>query len=73
MVETSAETDGLINGEYKNVASDITELILDNAISMKPEMTYADKQQEKLKAAVKEARNKIKERETIKRQKQKET
>lgn len=69
MVETSAETDGLINGEYKNVASDITELILDNAISMKPEMTYADKQQEKLKAAVKEARNKIKERETIKRQK----
>lgn len=69
MVETSAETDGLINGEYKNVASDITELILDSAISMKPEMTYADKQQEKLKAAVKEARNKIKERETIKRQK----
>ena len=69
MVETSAETDGLINGEYKNVASDITELILDNAISMKPEMTYADRQQEKLKAAVKEARNKIKERETIKRQK----
>lgn len=69
MVETSAETDGLINGEYKNVASDITELILDNAISMKPEMTYADKQQEKLKAAVKEARNKIKERETIKKQK----
>lgn len=69
MVETSAETDGLINGEYKNVASDITELILDNAISMKPEMTYADKQQEKLKAAVKDARNKIKERETIKRQK----
>ncbi|WP_306473345.1 hypothetical protein [Mogibacterium diversum] len=69
MVETSAETDGLINGEYKNVASDITELILDNAISMKPEMTYADKQQEKLKAAVKEAKNKIKERETIKRQK----
>lgn len=69
MVETSAETDGLINGEYKNVASDITELILDNAISMKPEMTYADKQQEKLKEAVKEARNKIKERETIKRQK----
>ena len=69
MVETSAETDGLINGEYKNVASDITELILDNAISMKPEMTYADKQQEKLKDAVKEARNKIKERETIKRQK----
>lgn len=69
MVETSAETDGLINGEYKNVASDITELILDNAISMKPEMTYADKQQEKLKAAVKEARNKIKEREIIKRQK----
>ena len=69
MVETSAETDGLINGEYKNVASDITELILDNAISMKPEMPYADKQQEKLKAAVKEARNKIKERETIKRQK----
>lgn len=69
MVETSAETDGLINGEYKNVASDITELILDNAISMKPEMTYADKQQEKLKTAVKEARNKIKERETIKRQK----
>lgn len=69
IVETSAETDGLINGEYKNVASDITELILDNAISMKPEMTYADKQQEKLKAAVKEARNKIKERETIKRQK----
>lgn len=69
MVETSAETDGLINGEYKNVASNITELILDNAISMKPEMTYADKQQEKLKAAVKEARNKIKERETIKRQK----
>ena len=69
MVETSAETDGLINGEYKNVASDITELILDNAISMKPEMTYADKQQEKLKTAVKDARNKIKERETIKRQK----
>ena len=69
IVETSAETDGLINGEYKNVASDITELILDSAISMKPEMTYADKQQEKLKAAVKEARNKIKERETIKRQK----
>lgn len=69
MVETSAETDGLINGEYKNVASDITELILDSAISMKPEMTYADKQQEKLKAAVKEARNKIKERETIKRKK----
>lgn len=69
MVETSAETDGLINGEYKNVASDITELILDSAISMKPEMTYADKQQEKLKAAVKDARNKIKERETIKRQK----
>lgn len=69
MVETSAETDGLINGEYKNVASDITELILDNAISMKPEMTYADRQQEKLKAAVKDARNKIKERETIKRQK----
>lgn len=69
MVETSAETDGLINGEYKNVASDITELILDNAISMKPEMTYADKQQEKLKEAVKDARNKIKERETIKRQK----
>jgi len=69
MVETSAETDGLINGEYKNVASDITELILDSAISMKPEMTYADKQQEKLKATVKEARNKIKERETIKRQK----
>lgn len=69
MVETSAETDGLINGEYKNVASDITELILDNAISTKPEMTYADKQQEKLKAAVKDARNKIKERETIKRQK----
>lgn len=69
MVEISAETDGLINGEYKNVASDITELILDNAISMKPEMTYADKQQEKLKAAVKDARNKIKERETIKRQK----
>nr|DAJ76692.1 MAG TPA: hypothetical protein [Caudoviricetes sp.] len=69
MVETSAETDGLINGEYKNVASDITELILDSAISMKPEMTYADKQQEKLKAAVKDARNKIKEREAIKRQK----
>lgn len=69
MVEISAETDGLVNGEYKNVASDITELILDNAISMKPEMTYADKQQEKLKTAVKDARNKIKERETIKRQK----